>query len=218
MRSLFICVLLIFSQWVHAQEKKYSTYWYQKATLYEALPVAPTDIVFLGNSITDGGEWAELFGDFRMKNRGISGDIAEGVYDRLDAVLGGKPAKIFLLIGINDVARGTSADTIVARILKIAKKVGEDSPQTKLYVQSVLPVNDCYGMFKGHTSRGDVVLEINRLLKDKAAEGRFTYIDLHSHFRNEEGKMNTEYSNDGLHLLGKGYLLWKELVLPYVNE
>ena len=74
-------------------------------------------------------------------------------------------------------------------------------------------------MFKGHTSRGEVVLEINRLLQEKAVEGRFTYIDLHSHFRNEEdGKMNPEYSNDGLHLLGKGYLLWMQIVLPYVNE
>ncbi len=218
MKYLVVCMLLLLCQWGHTQERKYSTYWYQKATLYEALPVVSTDIVFLGNSITDGGEWAELFGDARMKNRGISGDIAEGVYDRLDAVLGGQPAKIFLLIGINDVARGTSADTIVARILRIAKKIGEDSPRTKLYVQSVLPVNDCYGMFKGHTSRGDVVLEINRLLQEKAVEGRFTYIDLHSHFCNEEGKMNPEYSNDGLHLLGKGYLLWKQIVLPYVNE
>ena len=130
MKYLAVCMLLLLCQWGHTQERKYSTYWYQKATLYEALPVVSTDIVFLGNSITDGGEWAELFGDARMKNRGISGDIAEGVYDRLDAVLGGKPAKIFLLIGINDVARGTSADTIVARILKIAKKIGEDSPRT----------------------------------------------------------------------------------------
>ena len=218
-KCLFVCVMLMGCQVLHAQEKKYSTYYYQKATLYEVLPIAPTDIVFVGNSITDGGEWSELFEDSRMKNRGISGDIAEGVYDRLEPILKGQPAKIFLLIGINDVARGTSADTIVARILKIAEKIDKDSPNTKLYIQSVLPVNDCYGLFKGHTSRGDVVLEINRLLKEKAVEKQFTYIDLHSHFRNEEdGKMNPEYSNDGLHLLGKGYLLWREILLPYINE
>lgn len=46
-----------------------------------------------------------------------------GVYDRLDAVLKGKPAKIFLLIGINDVSRGTSADTIVGYIGMIAAKI-----------------------------------------------------------------------------------------------
>lgn len=58
------------------------------------------DIIFLGNSITNGGEWSELLNNKHVKNRGISGDICMGVYDRLDAVLKGKPAKIFLLIGI----------------------------------------------------------------------------------------------------------------------
>lgn len=217
-RFLVICVTLALCQFAQGQEKKYSTYYYQRATLFEELPIASTDIVFLGNSITDGGEWAELFGDCRIKNRGISGDIADGVYDRLDAILKGKPAKIFLMIGINDVARGTSADTIVGRILKIADRIGQESPQTKLYIESVLPVNDCYGKFPGHTSRGNVVLEINRLLKKAALERQLTYIDLYSRFCNEEGKMKPEYSNDGLHLLGKGYLLWRQLLLPYIDE
>ncbi|MGL5562350.1 MAG: sialate O-acetylesterase, partial [Tannerellaceae bacterium] len=41
-----------------AQEaRKYSTYYYQRATLFEQLPITSKDIVFVGNSITDGGEW-----------------------------------------------------------------------------------------------------------------------------------------------------------------
>lgn len=218
MKVWFVCMMVTWGLIALGQEKKYSTYYYQKATLFEELPITSTDIVFLGNSITDGGEWAELFGDCRIKNRGISGDIAEGVYDRLDAVLKGKPAKIFMMIGINDVARGTSADTIVGRIVRIMEKVAKESPRTKLYIESVLPVNDCYGKFRGHTSRGKVVEEINRLLKEEAQERQLTYIDLYSRFCNEEGKMNPEYSNDGLHLLGKGYLLWRQLLLPYIHE
>lgn len=85
-----------------------------------------------------------------------------GVYDRLDAILKGKPAKIFLLIGINDVSRGTPADTIVSRIEMIVRKIKADSPKTKLYLQSVLPVTDHYNMFKGHTSRWQVIPEINK--------------------------------------------------------
>lgn len=214
-KLLFTGMILMSFCTVHAQ--KYSTYYYQKATQYEALPITSEDIVFLGNSITDGGWWAELFGDSRMKNRGISGDVAEGVYDRLAPILKGQPAKIFMMIGINDVSRGTSADTIVARIAKIADRVKKESPRTKLYIQSLLPVNDCFGKFQGHTSRGHVVLETNSLLKKMASEKRLTYIDLHPHFC-EDGKMSTKYSNDGLHLLGEGYLLWKRLILPYVNE
>lgn len=111
------------------QERKYSTFYYQRATLFEELPVTSKDIIFLGNSITNGGEWSELLNNKHVKNRGISGDICMGVYDRLDAILKGKPAKIFLLIGINDVSRGTSADTIVHRIGMITQKIKQESPK-----------------------------------------------------------------------------------------
>ena len=214
---LAIALLCLFSS--NAQEKKYSTFYYQRATLFEELPVGPKDIIFLGNSITNGGEWAELLNNSRVKNRGISGDICMGVYDRLTPVLKGQPAKIFLLIGINDVARGTAADTIVKRIGMIVGKVKHDSPKTKLYLQSVLPVSDHYNKFKGHTSHGHIVPDINKGLKELAEKESLTYIDLYSHFVDPAtGKMNIEYTNDGVHLLGKGYLKWVEIVKPYIAK
>ena len=220
MKKLFLfAIALLFIATTNAQDNKYSTFYYQRATLFEELPVTSKDIIFLGNSITNGGEWAELLNNRHVKNRGISGDICMGVYDRLDAILKGKPAKIFLLIGINDVSRGTSADTIVNRIALIAQKVKKDSPKTKLYLQSVLPVTDYYKKFNGHTSRWQTVSEINKGLKTLAEKEQLIYIDLYSHFvDNETGKMNIDYTNDGLHLLGKGYLKWIEIIKPYVNS
>ncbi|MDE6451107.1 MAG: sialate O-acetylesterase [Odoribacter sp.] len=197
--------------------QKYTTFYYQRATLFEELPVTSKDIIFLGNSITNGGEWGELFGNKHVKNRGISGDICMGVYDRLQPILKGKPAKIFLLIGINDLSRGTSADTIVSQIARITRKIKGDSPKTKLYLQSILPVSDHYKMFGNHTKHWQVVGEINEKLRDLAKRECMVYIDLYSRFVDPvTGKMKTEYSNDGLHLLGKGYKLWVEIVRPYV--
>lgn len=217
-KLLFIIVALLTILSVHAQENKYSTFYYQRATLFEELPITSKDIVFLGNSITNGAEWAELLHNKHVKNRGISGDVCMGVYDRLDAILKGKPAKIFLLIGINDVSRGSSADTIVKRIGRIVEKIKRDSPRTKLYLQSVLPVTDYYKMFEGHTSRWQTIPRINQGLKKLATEERVTYIDLYSHFVDSKtGKMNPEYTNDGLHLLGKGYKKWIEIIEPYVK-
>lgn len=211
--------ILALASSIHAQERKYSTFYYQRATLFEELPVTSSDIIFLGNSITNGGEWAELFDNPHVKNRGISGDVCMGVYDRLDAILKGSPAKIFLLIGINDVDRGASADTIVERIGMIVDKIRKDSPSTKIYIQSVLPVSDHYKMFNGHTSRWQVVPEINKGLVRLAADRGVKYIDLYSHFiDNTTGKMNIKYTNDGLHLLGKGYKKWVGIVKPYVDE
>ncbi|WP_307997259.1 SGNH/GDSL hydrolase family protein [uncultured Bacteroides sp.] len=218
-KFFFLVVILSLALVCRAQERKYSTFYYQRATLFEELPVTSDDIIFLGNSITNGAEWSELFNNKHVKNRGISGDICMGVYDRLDAVLKGKPAKIFLLIGINDVSRGTPADTIVSRIGMIVRKIKMDSPKTKLYLQSVLPVTDHYNMFKGHTSRWQVIPEINKGLVRLAEKEGASYIDLYSHFVDKEtGKMNTAYTNDGLHLLGKGYLKWVEIVKPYIRK
>lgn len=218
-KILFLFVALLVAAAGNAQERTYSTFYHQRATLFEELPVTSDDIIFLGNSITNGGEWSELFNNKHVKNRGISGDVCMGVYDRLDAVLRGKPAKIFLLVGINDVSRGTPADTIVLRIGAITQKIKQDSPKTKLYLQSILPVTDHYKMFGGHTSRWQVIKKINEGLIRLADQEKVTYIDLYSHFVDEKtGKMNIEYTNDGLHLLGKGYLKWVEIVKPYVSK
>ena len=86
-------------------------------------------------------------------------------------------------------------------------------------MQSVLPVTDHYNMFKGHTSRWQVIPEINKGLVGLAEKEGATYIDLYSHFIDKQtGKMNTTYTNDGLHLMGKGYLKWVEIVKPYIGK
>lgn len=214
-----IMVCTLFSLPIKAQENKYSTFYYQRATLFEELPVTSDDIVFLGNSITNGAEWAELLDNSHVKNRGISGDVCMGVYDRLFPILKGKPAKIFLLIGINDVSAGLSADTIVGRIEKIVQKIKSDSPTTKLYLQSLLPVTDYYKKFSSHTSRPEIIPVINVGIKAIADREGTVYIDLYSSFVDHKtGKMNIVYTNDGLHLLGKGYLKWVEIIKPYVEE
>ncbi len=72
-------------------------------------------------------------------------------------------------------------------------------------------------MFGGHTKHWQEVGEINERLKGLAQEEKVTYIDLYAHFVDPStGKMRTEYTNDGLHLLGKGYKKWVEIVKPYV--
>lgn len=212
---LFIIVGLSFN--ITAQNK-YSTFYYQRASLFEKLSVHSKDIIFLGNSITNGAEWAELFQNKRIKNRGISGDICQGVYDRLTPVTAGKPAKIFLMIGINDMARGTSTDSIAAATLKIIRKIQSESPRTHIYLQSVLPVNDSFGMFQGHTKRKADIKPLNEKLEQLAKTEKITFIDLYSYFIVPDTElMNPAYTNDGLHLTGEGYIKWVEIVKPYLK-
>lgn len=194
----------------------FSTYYHQRWTLFQSLPQTNGDIIFIGNSITDGGEWSELFNDVSIKNRGISGDISAGVIKRIDEVAKRKPAKVFLMIGTNDLARGISQDSVIKNIITVADYLKQVTPATKLYIQSILPVNNEFGKFGGHTSKAEQIKQVNEKLLKESPVHQYSFIDLYPLFCNSEGKLDTKYSNDGLHLTGEGYLLWKHLVYSHV--
>ena len=69
MKKLLIVIVFLFSAACNliAQQNNYSTFYYQRASLFENLPIDSTDIVFLGNSITNFGEWSEIFKDIHIK-------------------------------------------------------------------------------------------------------------------------------------------------------
>ena len=107
----------------------------QRRDMFRLLPINQNSIVFLGNSITQGNEWAEAFGNNPLVvNRGISGNTSAEVMNNLDFVVGGKPAKIFLLIGINDNA---DPAVVVPNIRRIIEIVQRESPATQLFIQSI---------------------------------------------------------------------------------
>lgn len=182
------------------------------------MPVRNNEIIFLGNSITDGAEWSQLFNDKRIINQGISGDISAGVLHRLDAMVKRKPSKVFLLIGTNDLARGVSADRVLKNILLISDYLKQESPATKLFVQSILPVNDAFEKFKGHTKNTVLIQQLNAQLKTNAPAKHFQYVDLFNSFADENGKLKKEFTNDGLHLMGHAYLQWKHIIYPLVYD
>ena len=195
-----------------------SEYNYQKRSLFEQLPIRGNDIVFLGNSITDGGEWAELFNNRHVKNRGISADRSGWLLDRLDPIVGGQPRKLFLLIGTNDLAAGTPAAEVVANVRKIVERFQSESPRTKLYVQSVFPVNDSFKKYAAKHGRHDAdIVAVNKGLQALCAEKGIVYIDLWTLLADKNGKLRADLTNDGLHLMGEGYIVWRDAVLPYVK-
>lgn len=86
------------------------------------------------------------------------------------------------MAGINDISKGHSIAEITGNIDKLVKKIKKVSPKTKLYLQSLLPVNDYFGKFEEHTSRWQMVVPINEELKKIAKENKLTYVDVYSPF------------------------------------
>ncbi|GHT15298.1 sialate O-acetylesterase [Bacteroidia bacterium] len=197
-----------------------SAYNYQRRSLFEILPTTTADIIFFGNSITDFCEWVELFNNPNIKNRGISGDRTYWMLDRLDPIIKGKPHKLFLLIGTNDIGyEAGNPQDVANNITKLVERFQAESPQTKLYIQSILPVNNDFELYaKRHGAKSAEIIEANNLLKNICAQKSITFIDVYSQLIDQNGKLNKEYTNDGLHLLGQGYLVWKGVLEEYIKN
>lgn len=203
---------------IDAISVKADEYWDQRSSLFEILPVNENDIVFLGNSITDGGEFSELLGMPNIKNRGISSDVIPGVEKRLEQVTKGKPAKIFLLIGINDVSHGLSVATLAQRYESLVNQIRRQSSDTKLYVQSVMPINNGFKRYKGLAGKERIIREFNKKIQSIAESNGATYIDLTPFLADKAGNLKSGYTYDGLHLNGAGYRAWINGIEKYVKE
>ncbi|MFY0624651.1 MAG: GH92 family glycosyl hydrolase [Reichenbachiella sp.] len=190
-------------------------YYFHKKEHFESLPDTENEIIFLGNSITDGAEWFELFGgNPNIKNRGIGGDDTDGVLARLDEVTSSNPKQVFIMIGTNDLAYGKSVEYIVENYKKIINQIQTASPNTEIIIQAVLPVEDALHYTRPNAS----IMEINKQLEEVCKSESLKYIDIHTPFNDENGKLNKEFSIDGLHLNGAGYLKWKEILMNYIDQ
>jgi len=185
-------------------------YYPQRVAIFEKEPVVPGRIIFLGNSITQIGDWKKLLNDSTVINRGIAGDVTFGVLKRLDDVTRRQPSKLFLLIGINDIGKDIPDAVIADNIRKIILRVQVESPSTKIYVQSILPLNPGVPNFPQHYDKQEHVLNTNKLIKKVAEDTHCTYINIHDLFTDKQGKLDAKYTADGLHLApsGDGYKKW----------
>ncbi len=199
------------------EKPSFFPYWHQRASLFRALPNKEQEIIFLGDSLIDGCNWSELLDDSRIINRGISGDTTQGVLARLDEVTESGPLKIFLMIGVNDLGRGNPPEQILNNLKLIIKRIKEDSPDTEIYCQSILPVNPDFKIFPEHTSKTEEIVYINKALSKSAGKMGFIFIDLFPFFSEKDSKLSSQYTNDGVHLNGQGYLVWKKTIEKHLR-
>jgi lysophospholipase L1-like esterase len=212
------CLFAGFAALAQTPAKQYTELYWQRASLFNALGCDSTSIVMLGNSLTHGCEWHELFNNPKVLNRGINGDIVEGIKDRIDPIVNGHPAKIFLLTGVNDVSHNLSVDSVANALGELIDIIRRRSPQTRLYVESLLPINNSFGRYKLMKDKEQVIRDINSRLEVIATSKGCTWLNVYPIFCDENQNLKREWTNDGLHLLAPGYLAWRDFLLPYVNE
>ena len=201
------------------------TYYPKRIQEFKKEPLEFGEIVFIGNSITEGGlDWSGKFGIEHIRNRGIAGDVTDGVMKRLNEIIFFKPKAVFILIGINDLFSlhhkednpalqydkvVPSPEYIGKNILKIAKIIHRKSPVTKIYVRTLLPTQREY-------LKEDILL-VNNIIRKNEAKGYYKVIDLYAQFADIKGELIQQLTNDGVHLNEKGYEKWVNFEKPIIE-
>jgi lysophospholipase L1-like esterase len=180
----------------------------QRLEQFAKEPIVTGRTMFLGNSITEMGNWKKATGDSTVINRGIGGDITYGVLKRLKGITDRQPSKLFILLGINDIGKDIPDAVIADNYLKIVRDIHNKCPETKIYVQSVLPLNPTLPHFPQHYDKEEHVLAVNKLLKANAEAGNYTFVDIFHLFEDKEGRLKSEYTYEGLHLKPPAYDIW----------
>ena len=178
------------------------------------LTIPTGKIIMLGNSITAEGEWAELFQNTNIINRGVIGDGTGDILERLEPIIASQPRKIFLLIGVNDLMF-LPLSKIEDFYEKIVARIVSETPTTQLYLESILPIHND---LRRNGMKNEDIDALNKAIEQLANNYHLTYIDLNSKLKNTEGSLRQELSLDGIHLNGEGYLILKKNLEAFINN
>jgi hypothetical protein len=166
-------------------------------------------VVMLGDSLTEGGMWAEITGCYFLVNRGIAADQSAGVAKRLDEIVKLKPAAVFLMIGVNDVASDVPTEKIVENVRHTIERFTRKG--ARVYLTLVLPVSA--GFPKKINPKID---ELNAAYASLGRRANVSLVDFRDQVRAEDGSLREELTTDGVHLTTEGYRVWRDAIEPLV--
>jgi len=192
-----------------SRDSTYNNWYYvSRDNLYSKLKDTKYDIVFFGNSITERGPWSELIGTGqKVGNRGIGGDNTFGMKARIKDAVQSQPKKIFLMMGINDVGRNLPTEWSLKNYEEVILTIKKISPKTKIYVQSVLPLNERLSPYDYHKGKEQKVIALTEGVKKLADKYQLTYVDLREIFA-DGYILKDKYTTDGIHINTQGYIDW----------
>ncbi len=155
-------------------------------------------------------------------NQGISGDTTERLRARLNLLDPVQPQTIVIMIGINDLIRGTDDASILAHYREIVRYLRRTHPGTQVVVQSILPHAAEEATWEGRDRLlalpNTRIRALNQeLMAIAQSEGAY-YLDLYPLFANAQGNLKMGLSTDGLHLNSQGYWVWRAALQLYLRQ
>lgn len=168
--------------------------------------------VFLGDSITDA---LGFFGIIQKKSvvSSIGVTLHKAQKNLVPLIAQKKPKRIFVLLGVNDMDEYVTDKIFKERYLKLITLLKQKSPNSKIYIESILPVDDkvTKKVVNSNIARpnNEKIEKFNEVLKEVAQESGCYYLDL-----NKNLKIHTEgmYLKDGIHFKKEFHYLWLDLI------
>jgi lysophospholipase L1-like esterase len=162
-------------------------------------------VLFLGDSLTAGGDWGAWFPDVNTLNFGIGGSTTDDIVARLDSVVAADPDEIILLIGTNDLGTRQTVEHLVRNVQSILVELRRQLPGSRMLVQSIMPRGREFA---------DRIQEANIHLRQFSATVHAQYLDLWPVLALDDGELNPTFSDDRLHLNAAGYEAWLTELRP----
>ena len=207
--------LLMWGAQAQAQHVSYrSTAHYNKrvAQFEREGGINENSIVMLGNSLTENGkDWAERLGVPEVVNRGVIGDNTVGMTERLCQITTHHPKVIFLMAGINDMVNNNPAINVANSVINLIETI-------RLYVESLLPINESNGRWRTLSGRTDDIPLTNMYIRAYCESNGITFVDLfHQMTYPNSNVLREELSSDGLHITEAGYQIWQKEIKRQLN-
>lgn len=189
---------------------------------YEALneSVNPGQIVFMGNSITEG--WERTDPTFFTKNgyicRGIGGQTTMQMLVRFRKdVIDLQPKAVVILAGTNDIAQNQgyiSLENTFGNIISMVELA--QAHQIRVVLCSVLPATEF--RWRPHVKPADDIIALNKMIKDYAVQHDIPFVDYHTALKDEHNGLPKMYADDGVHPNLPAYKIMQDILDPILQQ
>lgn len=185
----------------------------------------PCDIVFIGDSITQGWEgnppnggknvWKKFYSSRKCLNFGVSGDRTQHVLWRFEngQLDGLKPKAAVVMIGTNNSNKDDNSEAdILEGVTAIVNQIRERLPETKILLFAIFPRGKTFS-----TQRGKI-LQVNEALAKLDDQKNIFYFDIGPQLIEADGSISPGMMRDALHPGERGYEIWAEAMEPKLKE